>query len=597
MASLLLPLENKTAALARACPKAQTDGLFVVAGCGDPRLADFANFVECRGKQTVTVTSTDSLTSLKSAYTECPVAAIVVFLGRRESPEEKALLELIQAIASEKNVATVCAVSSFSVHLGDQHATEAEARALKLLEPVEVRKILFRPGHTLSPNSRVSAFLRSWWFCYPLLPRTLTSCFVPGDELFAAIEQELIHPGQARERVYTLLGANQPWRTLLKNHRVAGVFQPALALACSALALLGVGWLVGLFVNLFNKSILSLRHWNFNTLYPRSKKELLALYNKYNHRHVKIVGYNNGVVHFGQKHPGKTIVSTVRCNGLSRLHGSIATFDAGVTLRDAIDSLKIAGKEFHVLPNYSYVSVGTAFFVPIHGSASVYSTMGQTIDRVLLYDPVKERFVRATPNDPPFGQFLYNLNSDVLLLRLSFRVKDKGQYYRLQSRLENPTSQAIVTALSDRQACNVEIRKSRGNARFVDVSKYYEAPPRGIQALEFPRDSLGRMWDKLEANPLSSFVFHGLTRRFAHHVELFFTAEEFARFWNTHTSLPIAKIQLRNIQRDGFPHSPFFQHDCISADMFMLRKHKRIFESYLKENFRAVRFNPGKHSM
>jgi hypothetical protein len=80
-------------------------------------------------------------------------------------------------------------------------------------------------------------------------------------------------------------------------------------------------------------------------------------------------------------------------------------------------------------------------------------------------------------------------------------------------------------------------------------------------------------------------------------VELFFTAEEFALFWDTHASLPIAKIQLRNIQCDGFPHSPFFRHDCISADMFMLRKHKRIFETYLKENFRAVRFNPGKHSM
>jgi hypothetical protein len=596
MVSLRLPLDNETAAVGPAWPKARTDELLAVAGGADPRLLDFVNFMERGGRRGVTVISTDSLTSFRSTYGERPLAGIVVFLGWRESPKEKALLERIATIASERNVPTVCLVSSFSVHL-DKRTAEAEARALQLLEPVAARKVVFRPGYTLSPNSRVNAFLRSWWFCYPLLPSSLTSCFVPGDELFAAIERELVRPARARKRVYTLLGPNRPWCTLLENHKRAGVFPRTLVLLCSALALLGIRWLVRLLLNLSAKLMPSLRRWNFCTLYPQSMKELLALYNKYNFRHLKIVGYNNGVVHFGQKHPGKTIVSTVQCNNLSRLHGSIATFDAGVTLRHAIDFLMGAGKEFHVLPNYSYVSVGTAYFVPIHGSASEYSTMGQTIDRVLLYDPVDDRFVRATPKDQAFGQFLYNLESDVVLLRLSFRVKDKCQYYRHQTRLENPTSQDIVTALSDRQACNVEIRKSRASAHFVDVSKYYEAPPRDVQALEFPRDSLGRIWDKLEANPISSFAFHGLTRRFAHHVELFFTAEEFARFWDTHASLPIAKIQLRNIQRDGFPHSPFFQHDCVSADMFMVRKHKRIFETYMKENFRAVRFNPGKHSM
>jgi len=37
----------------------------------------------------------------------------------------------------------------------------------------------------------------------------------------------------------------------------------------------------------------SLRRWNVGTLYPRSFRELLAIYNKYNHRHVKVVGYND----------------------------------------------------------------------------------------------------------------------------------------------------------------------------------------------------------------------------------------------------------------------------------------------------------------
>jgi hypothetical protein len=60
--------------------------------------------------------------------------------------------------------------------------------------------------------------------------------------------------------------------------------------------------------------------------------------------------------------------------------------------------------------------------------------------------------------------------------------------------------------------------------------------------------------------------------------------------------LPLRKIQLRYIRRDGFPHSPFRDHDCVSADMFMFRKHREQFEAYLKKTFSVVRANPGKHS-
>jgi hypothetical protein len=98
-------------------------------------------------------------------------------------------------------------------------------------------------------------------------------------------------------------------------------------------------------------------------------------------------------------------------------------------------------------------------------------------------------------------------------------------------------------------------------------------------------------------NPVTSALFHGLTRRFAHHVELFFTADEFAAFWETHGRLPIAKIQLRYIKRDALPHSPFRDHDCVSADLFMLKKHRPAFEKYVRETFKQVRYNPGKHSM
>jgi hypothetical protein len=86
-------------------------------------------------------------------------------------------------------------------------------------------------------------------------------------------------------------------------------------------------------------------------------------------------------------------------------------------------------------------------------------------------------------------------------------------------------------------------------------------------------------------------------RRFGYHVELFLSADEFAAFWDTHGRLPIAKIQLRYIKRTAVPHAPFRDFDCVSADLFMLRKHKCTFEQYVRATFPAVRFNPGKHSM
>jgi len=41
-----------------------------------------------------------------------------------------------------------------------------------------------------------------------------------------------------------------------------------------------------------------------------------------------------------------------------------------------------------------------------------------------------------------------------------------------------------------------------------------------------------------------------------------------------HETLPLKKIQLRYIRRDGFPHSPFRDHDCVSVDTFLLRRHR-----------------------
>ncbi|MCS6851012.1 MAG: FAD-binding protein, partial [Gemmataceae bacterium] len=398
-----------------------------------------------------------------------------------------------------------------------------------------------------------------------------------------------------RRRVVTLLGPNRPWRDVLREHCPTG-FGPALVVGlCWLLAAVGVGLFLSLVAQLVLRLRSSLGHWHFETLRPRSFAELLALCNRYNHAYVKVVGYNNGVVHFGQKFPGRTVVSTVGCRRVVRVGPRRVKADAGATLGQIQRLLADAGLELLVLPNYSYVCVGTAFFIPIHGSASACSTVADSIDKVVLYDPVAERFIVARRGGPAFAEHLYNLRSPAVVLRVYLRVKDKSRYFVQKHTWIDPSAEQLLAALRDDQAANVELRKSRASAREVHVCRYYVERATG-PALELPRDTLGRLWDRLEANPLTSFVFHALTRHLAWHVELFFTADEFSRFWATHRPLPLAKIQLRYIRRDGFPYSPFAQHDCVSADMFMLRRQRRKFERYLRATFGVVRANPGKHS-
>ena len=124
----------------------------------------------------------------------------------------------------------------------------------------------------------------------------------------------------------------------------------------------------------------------------------------------------------------------------------------------------------------------------------------------------------------------------------------------------------------------------------------YRYTPAESAELDVPRDRLGRVWDRLEETPGLSMLFHALSRRLAHHVELFLSEAQFRAFWETHGSQPIAKIQLRFIKQDGYPQSPFRDHDCISADLFMRKKHRPAFEAYLKQHLPGVKMNPGKHS-
>jgi hypothetical protein len=581
----------------------------VVAGVSSPLAADFASH-SLRAGRRINLVARPSILRLvpeqKAAYSAKEfgpnvlgdresnnVTGIVVFLDSKATP---LLVQLLQGLGEfcRTHKVPVVIVSSWRIHLGDRAAATAEALAVRELGGA-TRVVVFRVGNVLSPHGALSRFLNRCGSWLTLCPGRFRTCFLDSNCLFAAIDRELRgeKPGTV---IFALLGANRPWCTLGEDsyrHRrptIVDAFQCVLDSSCVQT------WLL-LALGIITRRVGWLRACHVETLHPRTLAELRALYNKYNAVNVKIVGYNNGVNHFGQQFPGQTIVSTCRCAGVVRLVGDYVKVDAGTTIRDVVTGLRRLEKELFVTPNYSYVSIGTSYFVPIHGSASSFSTIGETIDKVILYDPHLDRFVVTRRGQDDFSTWMYNLDAPLLLLRLYVKVKDKSTYYARRQELVNPTSQDIIDQFNDREAANIEMRKASANATTVTVAKYYTRASACDHTLVVPRDSLGSLWDRLEEHRLTSVLFHGLVRHFAYHVELFLTKEEFSRFWSTHTSLPVKKIQLRYLKRDGLPNSPFQHEDRISADLFMLRKHRQPFNRYLRQELRAVPLNRGKHSM
>lgn len=578
-----------------ASPKDAKAEVLAVLGFGDPVVADYADYVKRRGA--VVAEATGGPEELRALREHERVTALVLFLPPRLRERDRQSLDAVLARVREWRTEFVAAVSSYSVHLGDKDVAQAEEYLLTRAKDLGTRVVVFRPGHVLSPRSHASARLRRLGFLSPLVPARLRGCCVGGDELFAALEAERQTHAIADPRTYALFGPNRPWRDRLADHGAKSVWRTGLTAVCYLLSLLLVGHLGALLLAMLARWRPSLRRWKVDTLRPCGREELLALYNRYNYRHIKVVGYNNGIVHFGHRYPGKTVVSTVGCNRLARAAADLLRADGGATVRQALDYLGAVGQELPVVPNYSYVALGTAYFVPIHGSAADYSTVLDTITRVTLYDPVADRQVDANRNDPAFREHAYNLSADVLLLDLDLRVKPKSRYFVQRQELPDPGSDYLLAALRNTRAANVEIRKSRASGSSIVVSRYYnDAGDTSAPVLELPRDALGRLWDRLEENLVTSFLLHALTRHFAWHVELFLSAEEFAIFWESHQALPLRKLQLRYVRRDGLPRSPFRDHDCVSVDLFMLRRHRQRFEAYLQETFPAVRTNPGKHS-
>lgn len=549
----------------------------------------------CSAEYAIRTTSAAELVATAEAV-RGPASRVVLFLPSRPTACFKEAAERCVAVVAGSDDCDVCLVSSFRSHFDKQFAAFEDSIAAQF-QQAAASTIVLRVGQVIDAEHRVPTRFRWLAPFYPLVPNSITSGFLTRQQLFSAIDQAAaIRASQAARRL-TLLGSRRGLRDVLADFVRPGALSSCLTMIAFVLSWLQLGRIAGFLFAAASSFVARWRCWQLETLEPQSADELLSLYNPLNQSGVALAGYNTGVTHFGWKYPGKTVVRTTSTGRLVRIRERTVTVDAGVLLKRVIGELRAQGKELFVVPNYSYISLGTTFMVPVHGSGSEVSTLGDSIESVLAYDPTSDEFVRLRRGDERFGRCMYNPTSGLLVLRLTLRIRESSRYFVKRTQLMSPSAADIWQTFADPTASNIELRKSRAAESFVEVSKYYTAPSDDQQTLEIPRDSIGRLWDRLEENPVSSWLFHTFVRKFGFHVELFLDEREFEIFWQAHTALPLSKLQLRLVMCDGLSHSPFGDRQRISADIFMKRRDSAAFVSFMKDNLPHARFNPGKHSM
>lgn len=535
----------------------------------------------------------DSSKFKKLANISSKVIDMVVFIQDVFPEKIDTILELVKRYHA-KNISII---STFQSHFAkNSTAIALEELFLHRLKEVGCCGVIFRCGHILSNASLTEKNLRRFAFISPLIPSNIRSCCISGDKVFEAIDAEQ-NSSSRRSRIITILGENRPWKEFLKDYWSKNILQSFLRQFCFLLSFLLFGQLAALLLNwLIRLGIIS-RTWNFDTLEPSSMRELLSLVNKYNLKYVKVVGYNNGVNHLGYRYPEKTVISTVNCDRIIRISENIIKVDCGTTILKVLNFLRSKQQEIYAIPNYSHISIGTAFFVPIHGNALDYTTIAESIVKVVLYDPKEEKFIVTSRLEKTFQNYIFNTTSQVILLRLYLEVKPKARYFPSKVKLSQPNSQVLIDALCDNTVSNIDIRKSKADSDIVYINKYYSKSQEKImsEGLEFPRDSIGGLWDKLEKNPVTSWLMHTPVRYLLWNIELFLTKEEFMTFWQTHSSLPIRKIEIRYVKRSSSANSPFPDCDCIAVDFMLSRKHCPVIKEYITNHFAEPRYHLGKH--
>ena len=311
---------------------------------------------------------------------------------------------------------------------------------------------------------------------------------------------------------------------MLAERRGSGFFAGCLTALSFLLSWLMLGQLAGLLLDSLARWQPCSARFNVGTLRPASFRELLEIYNRYNFRHVKVVGYNNGVNHFGHRYPGKTVVSTVSCHRTRLAGADLLKADCGATVRRALDFLSPAGQRivrraelFLRLPRHRLLRADPRLrgrFLHHRRDdhpARPYDPRG---DRIRASIAMIRRFASASTISPPTcwccGFICASSRRRVISsARRNWRTRAAPSY---------------LMHCRDSRAANVEIRKASADATAVPCASIYHDPGDSPSpVLELPRDTLGRLWDRLEENWLTSYLMHAsdppsrLARRIVFH--------------------------------------------------------------------------------
>lgn len=568
----------------------QVEGVFLV-GCLSSALATDL-------QQSLTGT-TGALSPAAAAVLLRPgsVPAVIVVPGPHQIEWQRSLKETLRLV--QTGIRRVLLLLPGTLRSdGSGTATAAEVLFATALSRECLQLTVLRLGPVLHPSRDAAG----WWQCLQAaLPLQFSSNCLDLQELVAVIEIELSGEGAVpasnqgfSQRLLSIPGRRRP----CAEAALSGISESEVQLrrlAAGILRKVGIGWLLGVLLRILSVFLPGLRDRLTGTMCPRSRRDLVGLCNRHTRQQIQLAGCNHGVRHFGWKFPGKTVVSTTAVQGRIRVQRGIVTVDAGVTLKAVMERLGAEDRELPVTPNFSWISMGTCFFVPVHGSGSRMSTLGDAIQRVLLYDWEQERFFAADRGDRLFEEAMYNRRHPWLLLRLTLVTQPQQAFGMKERQLEAPTAEQVLEQFEDPQASHVEIRKSRAADSEV-VVRAWQVLEHGEGGAALPRDQIGRIWDRLEETPIASSLFHWFVRTYAFHVELILTADEFRVFWAHHRTLPLSKIQLRKMRQDGMKHSACCVEDRISVDLFMLRGNRDVFCRFISEALPGARSNPGKQS-
>lgn len=327
------------------------------------------------------------------------------------------------------------------------------------------------------------------------------------------------------------------------------------------------------------------------TFQPESERDLLSLAQECN-TDIRIRGYDNQGLYF--LNPGGLRSTTVSLRKLDQVieldtNRNVVHVQAGIHFGTLLRFLESHGKWLANYPNYHFISVGACIATPVHGSNLAFPFIADLVESVRVYDRNRDRVLSVGPNDELFHRLIFSPETlrGSVILSAELRITDR-QKYVLNSRsvpVENLkfdfTDGRILGQSNDvnQESCqHSEVRINAPSSSHATIQSYRqvsdpsECEKRGDnELLSIKADSIGRKWNLLQSNAVTSACTSSIARGFLN-FEWFFSPEDFETFWkalHVGKSRPgFYKLLIRYNRVNQHLSTPF--HGTISIDITVL---------------------------